>query len=164
MTTTAIPMPAGAVPADDGGAAAGSSAPQQPTPNADGAVPMPANAVSADAPAPSENVNPEPVPMVSQGRDRFGNEVRIPKTDTPGSLVGPLAIPVGAAAIGAGASTLPEMGALLGAGGKALIPALEKGGQAVVEWAEAHPTAAKVILEGIKGAGWYKLLQTAMRK
>jgi len=77
----------------------------------------------------------------------------------------------GAAAIGfGGEAALATPGELLGMAKAAtgeLLPALTKGVKAVGEWAEAHPTMAKLVLEGIKdsavlGAG-YKILKTTTK-
>jgi hypothetical protein len=69
-----------------------------------------------------------------------------------------------------GIATLATPGELAGMAKAAtgeLLPALTKGVKAVGEWAEAHPTMAKLVLEGIKesavlGAG-YKLLKHASK-
>jgi hypothetical protein len=93
--------------------------------------------------------------MVAQGRDRFGNVIRIPKKDTAGSLVGPLAIPVAAATIG-GAAT--GVGAVADALPSVLIHTVE-GVKALGAWAEANPykafmlyQVAKELLPGAKKA------------
>lgn len=72
--------------------------------------------------------------MVSQGHDRFGNVVRIPKKDTAGSLVGPLAIPVMAATIGGTAAAIPEVEGAATAGREMLT-----------QLAKEYPKAAKVV-------------------
>jgi hypothetical protein len=97
MSTPANPLaefgatPVEAAPSNNTDAAQ-STAPQTNNPLAEfGAVPVPSDEKSKSS-APQ---------MVTQGHDRFGNVVRIPAKDTPGSLVGPLAIPVAAATIGA---------------------------------------------------------------
>jgi hypothetical protein len=84
--------------------------------------------------------------MVSQGHDRFGNIVRIPAKDTAGSLVGPLAIPVAAAAIG---GTATGVGAVAEALPSVLIHTIE-GVKALGVWAEAHPYKAFMLYQVAK--------------
>ena len=89
---------------------------------------------------------PPPPKMISQGRDRFGNEIRIPAEDTAGSLVGPLAIPVSAGTIALGAGAIgsaltPAASELIDAAGEPIIQTTKS---ALKQFAESYPELSKL--------------------
>lgn len=87
---------------------------------------------------------PEAPKMVTQGHDRFGNVIRIPEKDTAGSLVGPLAIPVVGAAIGAA----PEVAGAAGSALSNVMPFAEHISTQIAEHgaelAEKYPNFVKL--------------------
>ena|ERR1700679_396198 len=99
-------------------------------------------------------------------------EKEIADESTPKNLASKTAETLGgAAAIGFGGPALMatpgELAGMAKAATGELLPALTKGVKAVGEWAEAHPTMAKLVMEGIKdsalGALLYKGLKTATK-
>jgi hypothetical protein len=113
-------------------------------------------------PAPASNLSSNELMLTSLGGPWSSDPRLTPeqKGDVEsGRAAGAVSVPVVA---GSMIGTNEAVGALT-AGGKALLPALTSGITAIGAWAEAHPVTAKLIYEGIKGAGWYKLLKTASR-
>jgi hypothetical protein len=181
MSATSIPMPAGAVPAA-GAPGGGGAIPEQSSPSgpAGGSVPMPPGAVSGPQASTDPAITGEILNdvgnkvIVPKDGEEFSDTMAravshwkslspeqqqeaYQRETQPKDLTEKGAETMGAAALlgfggGAALASPLELHAAMSAGIKALLPALTAGTVYVGQWAQAHPVAAKAILETLKMA------------